>query len=175
MDTRCPAAREETDCLHYANAAQLELTVAKNRCRYRGMLTRTSREFLPFPLSGPFWTLSPSSFRFSSFRQALRLCLDSEDSPAQSWDEMVLRAKIGSLFPHPCFAPLKNFPSSSPSPLFPCIFLFLDVRVFALASARAKDALISLAFAGEQNGWEGNFSFQKLTVLQQLKLAVLKR
>lgn len=46
------AEREEANRLHYANAVQLQLTVAKNRCRYRGMLSRTPREFLhsSFPL-----------------------------------------------------------------------------------------------------------------------------
>lgn len=41
MDTRVALAeREEANRLHYANAVQLQLTVAKNRCRYRGMLSR---------------------------------------------------------------------------------------------------------------------------------------
>lgn len=46
------AEREEANRLHYANAVQLQLTVAKNRCRYRGMLSRTPRGFLhsSFPL-----------------------------------------------------------------------------------------------------------------------------
>lgn len=33
--------KEKVNRLHYANAVQLQLTVAKNRCRYRGMLSRT--------------------------------------------------------------------------------------------------------------------------------------
>ena len=40
------AEREEANRLHYANAVQLQLTVAKNRCRYRGMLSRIPRGFL---------------------------------------------------------------------------------------------------------------------------------
>jgi len=36
-----PIEREEANRLHYANAVQLQLTVAKNRCRYRGMLSRS--------------------------------------------------------------------------------------------------------------------------------------
>lgn len=61
MDTRCPREREETNCLHYANAVQVQLTVAKNRCRYRGMLSRTSRGFLSSPLL--FLSLSLHSAR----------------------------------------------------------------------------------------------------------------
>lgn len=45
MDTRWQK-REEANRLHYANAVQLQLTMAKNRCRYRGMLSRTPRGFL---------------------------------------------------------------------------------------------------------------------------------
>lgn len=45
------AEREEANRLHYANAVQLQLTVAKNRCRYRGMLSRNPE--------GDFYTLVP--------------------------------------------------------------------------------------------------------------------
>lgn len=80
MDTRCPREREETNCLHYANAVQVQLTVAKNRCRYRGMLSRTSRGFLS--------SLSLSLSLHSTRRVTLSF-LDSEDSLPRN--EMVPR------------------------------------------------------------------------------------
>lgn len=117
-DTRCPREREETNCLHYANAVQLQLTVAKNRCRYRGMLTRTSRGFLSSPRSVFLVPLWPSFYFILFIRSTLRLFLDSEDSPALSWNEMVPRMKIESHFSYSYFTPLKIFSPPSHSGRF---------------------------------------------------------
>lgn len=71
--------KEKVNRLHYANAVQLQLTVAKNRCRYRGMLSRTPEGV--FTLF--FFSFGHSLFFFSfflsrsPFRSALRLFLDS--------------------------------------------------------------------------------------------------
>lgn len=54
--TRMLAEGEEANRLHYANTVQLQLTMAKNRCRYRGMLSRTPEGI--FTLSFPFLSSS---------------------------------------------------------------------------------------------------------------------
>lgn len=87
------AEREKANRLHYANAVQLQLTVAKNRCRYRGMLSWTPRGFLH------------SSFSFflalvrilSILSDALRLFHDSGYIPVEWNDENIDRIAI-SLF-----------------------------------------------------------------------------
>lgn len=96
--TRNARARE-TNCLHYANAVQLQLTVAKNRCRYRRMLSRASRGFLSLPPFVPFGFCPCLSF----VRCPLRLFLVSEDSPTQFQNEMVPRVKIDRIAFFPSF------------------------------------------------------------------------
>lgn len=72
--------REEANRLHYANAVQLQLTVAKNRCRYRGMLSRIPRGgfytlLLSFGHSSPlFLSLSPT-ISLRSSRLSISLCV----------------------------------------------------------------------------------------------------
>lgn len=70
---------EEANRLHYANAVQLQLTVAKNRCRYRGMLSRTPRGFLHSSFSLFLALVHLLSISFN----ALRLFHDSGYIPAE--------------------------------------------------------------------------------------------
>jgi len=63
-----PVEREEANRLHYANVVQLQLTVAKNRCRYRGMLSRSPEGvfILLFSFGSLSFSLPPFLFLFLS-------------------------------------------------------------------------------------------------------------
>lgn len=170
-DTRCPREREETNCLHYANAVQLQLTVAKNRCRYRGMLSRTSREFLSSPrpvFLGPL-TVIPL-FHSLYIRSTLRLFLDSKDplawlslSLSLEWNGSEGEDRIGT-FPIPTLHfTLKNF---CPFPLTATVVVnlslfvsFLCKKPRSLASPLPKNTMAprgKVFFSKKTNDWLRN-------------------
>ena len=156
MDTRCPREREETNCLHYANAVQVQLTVAKNRCRYRGMLSRTSRGFLSSPLL--FLSLSLSLFirrgvtlvsRFGRFPSA-----DLEWNGSEG-------LKIESLSSYSYFTPLKIFLFSFFHPSYPAwILLSSSFFSFFLFFLCKKPRSLASPLPGAQ-WFRGKVSFSK--------------
>lgn len=134
--TRWPRGREETNCLHYANAVQLQLTVAKNRCRYRGMLSRTSRGFL----------FSPSFHSPRSLAVTLVLSIP-RILRRGSWNEMVPRVnRSNRSFPISTLHRWKFFPTTpsvhGPSfrlfPTFLLFFSFFPLSVYKSARSLAS-------------------------------------
>lgn len=86
--------KEKVNRLHYANAVQLQLTVAKNRCRYRGMLSRTPEGVFTLFFFSFGHSLFFSSLSFSlalHFAQRYACSSIPDYTPTRRWNEMVPR------------------------------------------------------------------------------------